>query len=280
MSSKETLMSPLVRAVFLFVAVNALVGAISLMVFPNQTETLFFWKITPALSATMFGALYLGGAVAVTHAVWRRYWETARYLVPVLVAAGILLTLTTLLHLDRFTPGIRLAYWLIIYIGAPLLALAFWWYYEIRQQANWDVVGQAVTPLTRLLALVTGAGLVLFGVVAFVRPDLVIAVWPWPISPLMVRVFAAWFTAFAPGLFLFWWERDWNRLYPIASLMIAAAALDLLMTVVHRADLTGSPLQVAVFCAHLAAFGLIGVAMHLAQRQSAPRVPITAGDVA
>jgi hypothetical protein len=135
-------------------------------------------------------------------------------------------------------------------------------------------------PLTRWLALATGAGLVVFGVIAFARPDLVIAVWPWPISPLMVRVFAAWFTAFAPGLFLFWWERDWNRLYPIASLMIAAAALDLLMTWVHRADLTGSPLQVAVFCAHLVAFGLIGVAMHLAQRQATLRVSVTTGDAA
>lgn len=72
----ETPMSPLVRGVFLFVAVNALVGALSLLLFPTQTESLFFWKITPALSATMFGALYLAGAIAVTHAVWRRHWET------------------------------------------------------------------------------------------------------------------------------------------------------------------------------------------------------------
>jgi hypothetical protein len=262
-------MSPLVRAIFLFVAVNALVGAISLLLFPSETERLFFWKITPSLSATMFGGLYLGGAFAVTHAVLRRNWETARYLIPVLVTAGILLTLTTFLHLDRFTPGLKLAYWLIIYIGAPLLALGFWWYYEIRQHANWDVVGQPVAPLTRTLALATACGLVLFGAVSLLRPDLIIAIWPWPISPLMVRVFASWFSAFAPGLFLFAWEHDWNRLYPIASLMIAATSLDLLMTFIYRAELTGSPLQVAVFCAHLAAFGLLGAAMHVIQRQTA-----------
>lgn len=196
------------------------------------------------------------------------------------MAAGILLTLTTLLHLDRFTPGLRLGYWLLVYIGAPLLALAIWWAYEIRQCANWDVLGQAVTPLTRVLALVTGVGLVAFGIVGLTRPELIIAVWPWPISPLMVRVFASWFTAFAPGLFLFAWERDWNRLYPIASLMMTTAGLDLLMTFIYRGDLTGSPLQVGLFCAHLAAFGLIGLAMHWAQWRAHSHVNVSRQETA
>jgi hypothetical protein len=47
-------------------------------------------------------------------------------LIPILVAAGVLIALTTFLHLDRFTPGLKLWYWLVIYIGAPLLAGLFY----------------------------------------------------------------------------------------------------------------------------------------------------------
>jgi len=273
MKTVETPMSPLVRAIFGFVAFNALIGAGSLILFPAHTDELFFWRITPPLAATMFGGLYLGGAIAVTHAVLRRHWETARYLIPVLVCAGILLTITTFVHLDRFTPGIRLGYWLFVYVGAPLLALGIAWQHERRIGASWAVLGQPTTPLTRALAVITATLLTLFGIVSLIQPVLIIGVWPWPIAPLMVRVFAAWFMAFAPGLFLFIWERDWNRLYPIASLMMGAAGIDLLATLIYRDNLTGSPLQVGLFCAHLAGFGLIGAAMHWSQRRATVRRP-------
>ena len=100
-------------------------------------------------------------------------------------------------------------------------------------------------------------------------PGLIISFWPWEITPLVVRVFGSWFSAFAPGLFLFAYERDWNRLYPMANLMIATAGLDLLMTFIHRADLKPAPLNVWLYCAHLLAFGLIGVAMHWSQLRAA-----------
>jgi hypothetical protein len=264
----ETPLSPFVKAVLLFVAVNALIGAVSLIGFPSRTESLFFWRITPPITASLFGALYLGGAGAVTHAVIRGRWETARYLVPVLVCAGALLTMTTFLHLDRFIQGMRLYYWLGIYIGAPLLAIAIYVYYE-RRGARWDVVGQPITGLTRAIATVTGIVLVAFGALSRLWPHVLIAVWPWEISPLMVRVFGSWFTAFAPGLLWFTRERDWDRVYPVASLMIASGVLDLAMTALHRDDLRPDPLRIAVYCAHLAGFALLGAAMYWSQRRAA-----------
>jgi hypothetical protein len=267
MLPKEIAMSPLLKAVFWFVAANALAGAASLLLFPNQTETLFFWPIRPPISAGLFGALYLCGAVAVSHATLRGRWETSRYLIPVLVSAGILLTLTTFIHLDRFTPGFRLFYWLLIYIGAPLLAIFFYWQHE-KAGATWEVLGEPVTPATRAVAIGLGIFLILFGIVSLIMPSLIIALWPWEITPLMVRVFASWFSAFAPGLLWFAWERDWNRLYPIANLIIATAGLDLLITFIYRQYLKPEPLNIWLFCAHLAAFGLVGLFMHWSQRKA------------
>jgi hypothetical protein len=266
MPTTDKLMSPLMRVAFWFVAINALVGGLLLLLFPGRTETLFFWTIRPPISAALFGALYLGGAVAVAAVTRRSLWEPARFLVPILVAAGILLTLTTFLHLDTFHGGISLAYWLVIYIVAPLLAILFYVQHE-RDGANWAVTGQPITPATRLVAIVTGVLLLLFGAVTLARPELIIAVWPWEISVLMVRVFGSWFSAFGVGLLWVLVERDWTRMVMVANLMIAAAGLDLLMTFIHRDDLKPEPLKVWLFCLHLAAFGFLGLLMHWLQRR-------------
>src|SRR5690606_28598671 len=78
-------MSQPLRLVFGFVALNAFIGAFSLIFFPARTDSLFFWPIAPPLSAALFGALYLAGAVVVSLVTWRGLWEPARYLVPILV---------------------------------------------------------------------------------------------------------------------------------------------------------------------------------------------------
>jgi len=271
MPTTNTPMSLTMRVAFGLVALNALAGAVSLIFFPTRTDTLFFWEIKPALNAALFGALYLGGAVIVAWLVYQGVWEPARFLVPVLVTAGILISVTTLLHLNRFIPGIKLAYWLVIYVGAPLLALGFYFQHE-RGGANWTV-REPITRATRLIAIPLGGLLFVLGVGLLIWPEGAMANWPWPITALMLRVFASWFSAFGVGLLWFWIEREWQRLRHIANLMIAAAGLDLLMVYLHRNDLTTTGISLWVYCFHLALFGVIGLILHWLQRRSAS-VPV------
>lgn len=267
MTATHTRMSLVTRAVLGFIAVNALAGGLTLMLFPASTDTLFFWTITPSINAALFGALYLSGAIAVAWLTYRGAWEPARFLIPVLVSAGILISITTLLHLDRFSPGIKLIYWLVIYIGAPLLALGLY-AYEQRRGGNWAIT-QPIAPATRTVALVTGAIIVGAGLLVLIQPAVLVSVWPWSIAPLMVRVFASWFSAFGVGLLWFGVERDWGRMRYLASLMIVASVLDLLMIFLHRQDITAPALNVLVYCFHLAGYGLVGLLMHWLQRRSA-----------
>ena len=162
-------MSTLVKVVFWFVAANALIGACSLIFFPADTARLFFWEIKPPINAALFGALYLGGAGVVALVTFRGQWEQARFLTPILVSAGALISVTTLLHLDRFSPGPRLGYWLVIYVGAPLLALLFYVLHE-RSGANWTVT-RPVTQVTRTLAVTVGIVLVVLGILALAWPE-------------------------------------------------------------------------------------------------------------
>ncbi len=85
---QHTPLSRWARLIYLFVAVNALAGAVILMFLPGQTGALFFWPVNPAINAGLFGALYLGGAAVVFWAAARNLWEPSRFLVPILVTAG------------------------------------------------------------------------------------------------------------------------------------------------------------------------------------------------
>jgi hypothetical protein len=182
-----------------------------------------------------------------------------------LVTAGILITVTTWLHLDRFSPGLKLGYWLIVYIAAPLLALVFYVQHE-RAGADWSVT-ESVRASTRAIALALGGVVVVGGMLVLIWPDVVVENWPWPTSPLMIRIFASWFSAFGAGLLWFRFERDWRRLQHVASLMIAAAAADLLMVAIHRNDLRSDGLSLWLYCIHLGLFGLAGLLMHWLQRK-------------
>jgi hypothetical protein len=261
-----TPMSRFTTLVFWFVGLNALAGATSLIFFPSYTDSLFFWSITPPLNATLFGALYLGGGVVVCFCAMRRQWEPARVLIPVLVVAGLLISGVTLLHLDRFTPGPRLAYWLIVYLGAPLLALAIYIRQE-RRGARWAVT-RPLAASTRRLAVSVGALLLLAGVLMLLWPEPAVARWPWPTTALLTRIFAAWFSAFGAGLLWFLVERDWGRLSLLATLLLAATLLDLVVLLAYWGDLAPAGPSLWLYGAHLLGLGLVGGLLHWLQWRS------------
>ena len=149
----------------------------------------------------------------------------------------------------------------------PLLALGFYLQHE-RPRGNWAVT-HPVKPLTRFIALGLGGVLLVLGIAILLWPAALIAYWPWPTTPLLLRIFAAWFSAFGVGLLWFQFDKDWKRLHLIATLMVAASGLDLLMLVIHRQDLTTTGLSLWVYVFHLASFGLVGLFMHWLQREGA-----------
>lgn len=261
-------MTTLTLLVFWFVGLNALAGAASLLLFAQHTNSLFFWPITPPLNAALFGALYLSGGAAVCWLAWRGRWEPARVLIPVLVSAGLLISGVTLAHLERFSPGVRLAYWLGVYAGAPLLALLVYALQE-RRGARWAVVTPLV-PATRRLAAASGALLLGAGALIMVWPAPFVASWPWPVTPLMLRIFAAWFGAFGVGLLWFLVDNDWERLALLPRLLIGAAGLDLAVLVVHRGDLTTTGPRLWLYVAHLLALAGLGCLMYALQHSGWP----------
>lgn len=250
-------MSSLMKVVFWFVVINAYAGAASLILFPTDTRSTFFWDIAPLINARMFGVLYLAAGSLVLQALIRGWWEPARYLTAMVPAFTGMMLATTLVHIDVFDPGLELSYWLMVYIVAPLAAIFFYMQHE-RGGAEWRVVSQPVAPIPRAIAIATGVVAALFAAVIFIAPDLITGRWPWTISPLMVRVFSAWVSAFALSLLWFGVERDWERVKPVASLIVVAAALMLLVLAIHREALRPDAVSVALFVSGIVLVGSIG----------------------
>lgn len=205
------------------------------------------------------------GGVAVCRLAWRGDWEPARALVPALVSAGLLITGVTLVHAERCAPGPRLVYWLAVYAGAPLLALLAYVVQE-RRGAVWSV-RVPLRSVTRTVAAISGGLLLGAGLLVLARPGALVALWPWPITTLMLRVFAAWFAGIGAGLLWFLVDDDWRRLALLPRLLVVAAGLDLAMLLAYSGDLTTHGPRLWLYGAHLVALVALGILLHWIQRQ-------------
>jgi hypothetical protein len=259
-----TPLARLTRLTLWCIGLNALAGAVSLLLFPGYTEQLFFWAIAPPLNAALLGALYLAGGIAVCDLARRGRWEPARVVFPVLITAGLLIAGVTLAHHERFTPGLGLGYWLLVYVGAAVLAAALVVVQE-RRGARW-AVATMLAPAARWLAAVSGACVLVGGVLLLIWPAAAVAAWPWPTTPLITRIFAAWFSAFGVGLLWFLVDDDWERLALLPRLLVAAAGLDLAVLLIHRDDVTTTGPGLWLYVLHLLGLMLIGGLLPWLQR--------------
>ena len=265
MGTGERQLPGIVKAVFWFVVVNAMGGALVLLLFPGRTESYFFWNITPPINAMLMGGMYLVAGSAVLYAILRGTWEAMRFMAVMAAAFTSLLFIVTLVHMDRFIPGLRLYYWLLVYFVAATFAGSIYWYFE-RSGSNRQTAHQEIQPFTRLSAVVTGAAILILVVVGLLVPEVITRIWPWMISPLMMRVFMSWLAALAAGTLWFGFERDWPRVQPVAYMLIAVPVLIAILLPINRADLTGNPLTLTVFLVLLVLMGLTGIFMIWQQR--------------
>lgn len=264
-------MSIWMRLIYLFVVANAYAGAISLIFFPGSTDSLFFWKITPNINAVLFGALYLVAGSVVLLAVIRGSYELARYLTPMILPFSTLLLLSTALHQEKFTPGIKLYYWLAVYVVAPLATMFFYWQFE-RGGAAWHIKSNPVKPLARWFAVILGALLAVYVITCFFFPDVIVNFWPWMLTPLLAKAFGSWLAALAGGLLWFSYERDWKRLQPLAYLMALIPVSTLLVIALNQADLKSTGINLIIFVAALVVLGLCGVLIAVLQHASREEV--------
>jgi hypothetical protein len=207
-----------------------------LFVWPDQTGRLFAWPIKPSMTAMMLAAAYMGGIYFFARVVWAQRWHTVKAgFLPVTTFAG-LLGIATLLHWDRFTHNhISFIAWAGLYFTTPFLVLGIW-LRNNRTDPHLSEKADATLPrLARWAMAALGLITVLIGLLLFLRPDLMIAVWPWTLTPLTARVIGAMFAL--PGVVGLQVAAD--QRWSAARIILEAQAFSIVMILISSARAWG-----------------------------------------
>jgi hypothetical protein len=188
------------KALSAFIAPFLIIAFVVLYGFPDQTQKLFAWTIRPTMTPMVLASAYLGGFYFFVRALWTSRWATLRLGLLSVALFATLLGVATILHWDRFNHQ-HFAFWLWVglYFTAPVLVVLA--YLANRRYAaapepdepQLGLVSRWVVGLVGLAALCTGISM-------FLAPSLMIAVWPWSLTPLTCRVVGAIFCLGAAGI--------------------------------------------------------------------------------
>lgn len=196
---------------------------------PQDTALNFAWTIKSEVHAAFLGALYMSSAWVFVVAVFAKRWEMIRVLViPVILFTSAEL-LATVLHWDRFalwTPAFNI--WFASYLLPPgIFAACYWWQQRRAIQHAGAEPNAPLHPELRGLMAVLGAALLIAGVLAFIWPALLMAVAPWPFTPLTTRATCGWLAMLGAMLLSCVYENDLDRtriVSPFFVLLLPAAA--------------------------------------------------------
>jgi hypothetical protein len=189
---------PEVRVAAVFV-IAILILAVAVLYFnPDQTDTHFAWTIKPALTAMAMGAGYMMGIYFFARVAFLSRWHYATVGFLPITAFTIWMLLATILHWDRFNHGaFAFTLWTAIYILTPMLVPFLW--FRNKGTDPGDAAGEVQVPIiARKAVAVLGIAFVIVTGVCFIVPDVLIAIFPWKLTPLTARVVAGWMSF--PGI--------------------------------------------------------------------------------
>jgi hypothetical protein len=219
-----------------FVIPFLVVASIMLFIWPQDTGKLFAWPIKPPMTAMMLAAAYMGGIYFFTNVLLVSRWHTVKTgFLPVFTFASIL-GIATLLHWDRFTHTHPSFYaWAGLYFTAPFLVLAAWW-----SNRSTDPVVPAsddveLPRFLRWLVGVVGVITIAIALFLFLQPALMVAIWPWNLTPLTARVVGAMFSL--PGIVGLGIAAD--RRWGAACIILQAQAFSILVILIAAARAWG-----------------------------------------
>jgi hypothetical protein len=203
---------------FLVVAFVVLFG------FPDDTERLFAWTITPSMTPMMLGAVYLGGAYFFVRATRAREWHTLKAGFVSVATFATLMGVATIIHWDRFNHD-HVAFWLWtgLYFTTPFIVAATW-LANRRTERPAAAAEPTVAPAARIVIGCLGAIAVVTGLFLYLFPERAIEVWPWALTPLTSRVLGSLLMLGLAGIGLFTDPR-WSTARLMLQVQIVMMAL-------------------------------------------------------
>ena len=195
----EDAVLPVTRLLAVFIIPFLVVAAALLYIWPNNTAQTFAWTIKPSMTPMMLAAAYMGGIFFFARAALAQKWHLIKVgFLPVTAFAG-LLGITTLIHWDRFNHShISFYVWTALYLTTPFLVFAVWLRNRKQDTRQIEAGEMILPPIARAIIGLIGAVTLLVSLFLFLFPQVMIAIWPWALTPLTARVLGAMFAL--PGI--------------------------------------------------------------------------------
>jgi len=168
-------------------------AAVILYLLPDDTERLFAWPIRPRATALVMGSGYVTGAYFFGRLALASRWHRAGIPLPGVATFAVLLAVVSVLHWAEFNHGHVAFYaWVIVYGLAPPLVVVIWWRNRATDPGLPEPTDILVPRPVRITLFVLGVILLGSAAIAFIRPDIAMASWPWTLGERGARAMAAW----------------------------------------------------------------------------------------
>jgi len=228
---------PTTRALAVVVIPFLVVACAMLYVWPNDSGRLFAWPIKPAMSAMLLASAYAGGIYYFARVALSKRWHTIKDGFLPVATFATLLGIATLVHWDRFTHNsVSFWAWAGLYFTTPFLVLGAW---LLNRQADPGVPEpgeRPIAPAARCILCAVGAMSLGLALLLFLQPGLLIAIWPWKLTPLTARVVGAMFAL--PGVLAFEMVVDprWSAARVMVQALVVSFSLMIIAMLRARAD--------------------------------------------
>jgi hypothetical protein len=215
-----------IRAYLGFAALQGLGIGLTGLLLPAEMQIPL--RISP-LNARFVAALYIAGGIGVLWAAFaRRRAETRLFVLGFGLATSMILILTILHWSEFMADGLpHRPVWIFDYVVDPILALLI-----VPAAGLWPARHGSHHRLSALF-IVEAALFGLLGLALLVVPDVVAAVWPWSLPPLLGQLYACFFLTLALGGALAARESEARAIRGFALSSLALMVAVLLASLVH-----------------------------------------------
>ncbi len=225
------------------------------------------------MTPMVLASAYLGGAFFFIRVLRETRWNVVKTGFVSVALFASLLGVATILHWDKFNHH-HVAFWLWtgLYFTAPFLVMGAW-LANRRFAAPAGADERRLGGIARGIVAMTGIIALVQGIVMFLAPLTVIAIWPWILTPLTCRVVGAIFCLGSAGIGVLVDPR-WTTLKLMLQVEMLMVTLTLIGAIRARAEFdTGRPLTWLLLGGFLAV--LLGSAYlwYAMERKPQPRTP-------
>lgn len=245
-----------VRAYLLVGAAQGIIIGVTGMLRPEHV--IGFPLSTTPLNVRFAAAFYLAGALGLILSAVARSAVDARIFVVGFIIVTTLLLISTIWYWNDFIVKGTPWAWLLSYILEPLIGRFILLHLRLRSAA--EPGRHRWSPLFQVQAGVFGIA----GVALLAVPSTVAEHWPWALTSVLGRVYAAIFLAYAVGALLAAGERRAEALRPFAASSLCFLAGAAVASLIHHDRLvSGAPTVGWVICLAAGIVGLGAVVIDL-----------------